>query len=142
MAETAALEGLVVQADLEVLVVLEEQADLVVQVDLVDQVDQAAAAVVVAAERILTVKEIQATRDAVAVAVLVLLVVLLAHSMAWGMQQLLERQIQAVVVVAQGTTEMARVVALVSLFFLFQPQITQAQPQAHQQLLHQAQIQF
>ena len=56
LAETAALEGLVVQADLEVQVVLEEQADLVVQVGLADQEDLVEAAAAVVQEHIPTVK--------------------------------------------------------------------------------------
>jgi hypothetical protein len=79
----------------------------------------------------------------------VLLVVAALAGVALVAQQMLlvmlELQTQAVAAVAAPAVFQQWVVVmavLVSLLFLYQLQATQAQPQAHQQLPHQAQTQF
>jgi len=76
------------------------------------------------------------------VAVVILALVVLAAAVRAVIQQQREQQILAVAVAVHTPLQMVALAVPVLSFFLFQHHDTQEQLQVHQQLLHQAQIQY
>ena len=75
-------------------------------------------------------------------AVVILALVVLAAAVRAVIQQQREQQILAVAVAVHTPLQMVALAVPVLSFFLFQHHDTQEQLQVHQQLLHQAQIQY